>query len=93
MTESTKQMMETTKHQAWKWIGSLFMEPKTTAEGQTVMAASLTKVLTLGMFASTLVYWWVRPENVPDMMVYTLWAMLGVKSVHTVSGAVRSFGK
>lgn len=93
MTEATKEMLNTTKHQMWKWLGSLFMEPKTTPEGKTVMAASLTKVLTLGMFVCTLVYWWVRPEDVPDMMVYTLWAMLGLKGVHTVSGAVRSFGK
>lgn len=85
--------MDTTKHQTWKWVGSLFMEPKTGSDGKVYQAASLTKVLTLFCFFLVFIYWWVRPDETPDMMVYTLWAMLGVKSVHTVSGAIRARGK
>lgn len=90
MTAVAKKLVETTKHQMWKWLGSMFMDCKTGADGQTYMAVSLTKVLTLFMFAGVMVYWYADPETVPDMMVYTLWAMLGVKSVHTVSGAIRA---
>jgi len=90
MSEKAKAMLEGTKHQAWKWIGSLFMAPKTNAKGETELAASLTKVLTLGMFVALLVYWYVAPDRVPDSMVYTLWGMLGLKATHMVSGAIRA---
>jgi len=90
MTEQTKHLVESTKHQMWKWLGSMFMEPKTGADGETHMAASLTKVLTLVLFIGVFIYWYASPETVPESMVQTLWAMLGVKSVHMVAGAIRA---
>ena len=79
-----------TKHHAWKWIGALFMEPKSDGNGKTVLAASLTKVLTLAMFAGLMTYWWVSPDKVPDSMVQTMWGLLGMKSVQMVGNAIRS---
>ena len=73
MTEVTKgivtSMVDGTKYQSWKWIGALIMVPKTTADGETHLAVSLTKVtkiLIIGMimtiFIAMLSMWVTRPE-------------------------------
>lgn len=77
------------KHQSWKWLGAMFMEEKGNGKGETHLATSLTRVLTLGMFISVTVYWWVMPETVPATMVQTLWGLLGLKGATKVAEAVR----
>ena len=90
MTEAQKAALAVSpKHQAWKWIGSLFMERKADAAGEMHLAASLTRVLTLALFISVSVYWWVKPTDVPASMVHTLWGLLGLKGVYSIADAVR----
>ena len=96
-------VLETTKHQSWKWLGALVMKPKTNAKGETHLAVSLTKVqkaITLLMavilFTAMMVLWLVKPEAlaggvtdpIPGSMINTFWALLGLGGVQMVSGAI-----
>lgn len=48
MTEETKgkiaKVVDVTKHQSWKWLGSLIMKPKNDAAGNSHMAVDFTKL-------------------------------------------------
>lgn len=74
-----------TKRTIWKYLGSMIMEPKGPA-GQ--LGMSFHKTLGLGMMGWALVMWtpqsWTTGQ-LPDMAVYTLWALLGLKAVSKVA--------
>lgn len=83
MSEETKAKLskafDTTKHQAWKYLGSMFMELKPGADGQQHQALSLTRVLTLVTFCGCFGMWLMAETEPMDSMLYTLWGLLGLK--------------
>ena len=95
-----------TKHQAWKWIGSMFMETKTDpTTGEQHLVLGLTRIMATVLFIAMMVLWLKKTEimsssqapeikslldPIPGSMLYTFWALLGLKGVNTVSDAVKS---
>ena len=82
MTEETKsaivKSVDWTKLQSWKWFGSLLMEPKTDADGNTVMAMSLSKVqkavsilMAVVLFGVMIGMWISKPEAVAETNTVT----------------------
>jgi hypothetical protein len=73
----------------WKFIGALVMEEK-----NGVQAVSLTKLLALTTYAACMYLWMhVREDGVvtvvPDAMLYTLWALLGINGTSKVAGILK----
>lgn len=77
MTEETKSKLtavaDATKHQAWKWLGALVMEPKSDGNGGTALAVSLSKLQKLlslamaGVLFGVMLWMWVaKPEAVAE---------------------------
>lgn len=78
MTQETKSAL---KHNAWKYLGSMFMEEKNGTQ-----AVSLHRVLALVAFIACMILWFWADENrnVPDSLLYTLWGLLGINGAHKV---------
>lgn len=73
---------------SWKFFGALFMENK---DG--VQAVSLHRLLGLTTYVACMALWIIVPERtVPDAMIYTLWAMLGINGAAKVAGIVKGTG-
>ena len=99
-------MSNFTKYQAWKWVGSMFMETKTDpATGEQHLAMGLTRIMALALFVAMMVLWLTKTEIVdstqvpglkvlldpiPNSMLYTLGGLLGLKGVNTVTDAVKA---
>ncbi len=81
------------QHNLWKYIGAMFMSEK-----NGVQAMSLSKVLTAILFIACVVMWAVGKTNeagveidpIQDSQLYTLWGLLGLRGVSTMSGAIRT---
>ena len=84
---------DTVKFNIWRWLGSLFMEPKLDPTGQEVPALSLTRVLSLFVFGTMVWMWVTAPEAtdpIPSSLLHTFWTLLGLKGVNKVVEAVRT---
>jgi len=73
MAEAKSKLVTATKHQAWKWLGALVMEPKSDGNGDTAMAVSLSKLqkllslaMAIALFITMLVMWVAKPEAVVE---------------------------
>ena len=73
MTDETKSkivaVVDGTKYHAWKWLGSLVMEPKSDGNGNVTLAVSLSKLQKLlslamaGVLFGVMLWMWVaKPE-------------------------------
>lgn len=73
---------------SWKFLGALIMEEK-----NGVQAVSLNRLLGLTTYVACMVLWIALPDRtVPDAMIYTLWAMLGINGAAKVACIVRGSG-
>jgi hypothetical protein len=102
---TVKKASDFTKHQAWKWIGSMFMETKTDpTTGEQHLVLGLTRIMATVLFTAMMVLWLKKTEiissvqvpdikslldPIPNSMLYTFWSLLGLKGINTVSEAVK----
>ncbi len=90
------EMVAKTKHTVWKYLGAMMMEEK---DGH--QAVSYTRTLGVVLFACCLVAWMVKAfmvpgegempsvGDLPDMMVYTLWSLIGIKGAKDVAKGLK----
>lgn len=78
------EMVDKTKHTIWKYLGAMMMEEK---DGH--QAVSYTRTLGVVLFACCLVAWMVKGGDLPDMMVYTLWGLIGIKGAKDVAKGLK----
>jgi len=77
------QITGVTRQTIWRFFGALFMEAK---DG--VQAVSLNRVLSLGTYIAAMVMW-LGDKAVPDSMLYTLWALLGINGAAKVASVIK----
>lgn len=87
MTEAQKNKV---RKGVWKYCGAMFMEDKNGEQ-----AVSITRVFASVLFLFCLSGWGLEALDasafaVPDMAVYTLWSLLGVKASKDVAS---NFGR
>lgn len=71
-------MEASVKHQAWKYLGAMFMESK-----NGIQAVSFTRVLGLICFGY-LSYQWLGAVEVPETLLYTFWGLIGGKTMESM---------
>jgi hypothetical protein len=73
----TTEQKKAVRHNAWKFLGSMFMDKK---DGHWAM--SLTRVLTLLVTIQAMCIWsgFTEQQDLPDKMFWVLLTLLGVKT-------------